>query len=61
MQGERYIPRKACAAKVAKETTVGTLTLKHVEAFENEIKQANIETDLVSPKLLPDYTRKVNG
>ena len=49
------------AARVAKETTVGSLTLKHVEAFENEIEKADIKTDLVSPKLLPDYARKVNG
>ena len=48
------------AAKVAKETTVGKLTLKHVEEFEKEIAAAGIETDAVSPKLLPNYTRKVN-
>lgn len=46
------------AAAKAKDTTVGTLSLKHVEAFEDEIKQAGIETDMVSPKLLPDYRRK---
>ena len=31
------------------------------EIPENEIKNAGIETDIVSPKLLPDYTRKVNA
>jgi len=46
------------AAAKAKETTVGKLTLDHVAKFENEIKAAGIETDAVSPKLLPDYTRK---
>ncbi len=47
------------AAAVSKETTVGELTLSHIERFENEIKAAGIETEKVSPKLLPDYTRKV--
>ena len=44
------------AAKAAKDTTVGKLTLDHVTAFENEIAEAGVETDLVSPKLLPNYT-----
>ncbi len=46
------------AAAKAKETTVGTLTLDHIEKFENEIAAAKIDTDLVSPKLLPDYRNK---
>jgi len=49
------------AAAAAKETTVGELTLKHIDAYEKEIADAGISTDTVSPKLLPDYTRKVNG
>ena len=48
---------KSAAAK-AKEVTVGELTLDHIAAFENEIKEAGIETDNVSPKLLPDYRGK---
>jgi succinate dehydrogenase / fumarate reductase flavoprotein subunit len=47
------------AAAKAKETTVGKLSLAHVASFEAEIKAAGITTDVVSPKLLPDYTRKV--
>ena len=47
------------AAAKAKETTVGKLSLAHVASFEDEIKAAGITTDVVSPKLLPDYTRKV--
>ena len=47
------------AAARAKETVVGKLTLAHVESFEAEIEAAGIVTDTVSPKLLPDYTRKV--
>ena len=49
------------AAKAAKDTVVGTLTLSHVDAFEKEIADLGIKTDAVSPKLLPDYTRKVNA
>ena len=48
------------AAKASKVAKVGTMTLNHVEKFENEIKSAGIDTDKISPKLLPDYTRKVN-
>lgn len=48
------------AAKAAKDTTVGKLTLSHVDAFQKELDDAGIESDCVSPKLLPDYTRKVN-
>ena len=38
--------------------TLKKLTLAHVDAFEKEIAKAGIETETVSPKLLPDYTRK---
>ena len=48
------------AAKAAKQTTPGKLTLDHIAKFEKEIADAGIETDAVSPKLLPDYTRKNN-
>ena len=46
------------AAAKAKETVVGKLSLAHVEAFEKEITDANIVTDVVSPKLLPNYTNQ---
>ena len=48
---------KSAAAK-AKSVTVGKLTLDHIEKFENEIAKAGVETDKVSPKLLPNYTKK---
>lgn len=48
---------KSAAAK-SKEVTVGELTLDHIASFESEIKNAGIETEVVSPKLLPDYRRK---
>ena len=47
------------AARAARETTVGTLTLDHIAKFDKERAEAGIETDMVSPKLLPDYTRRV--
>ncbi|MBQ9783848.1 MAG: FAD-binding protein, partial [Clostridia bacterium] len=46
------------AAKAAKDTTVGKLTLAHIEKFEKEITDAGIETATVSPKLLPNYTNQ---
>ena len=48
---------KSAAAK-AKDVTVGKLTLDHVAAFEAERKAAGIDSDMPSPRLLPDYTRK---
>ena len=44
------------AAATAKDTVVGKLSLAHIAKFEKEIVDANIETELVSPKLLPNYT-----
>ncbi|MBR4893320.1 MAG: FAD-binding protein [Clostridia bacterium] len=46
------------AAQKAKNVNLGKLTLSHIDKFEQEIKDAGIETNDVSPKLLPDYTRK---
>ena len=46
------------AAAKAKDTTVGKLTLSHVEKFEKEIAKAKIKTDVQSPKLLPNYTNQ---
>lgn len=49
------------AAAKAKDVVVGNLTLEHVNKFEQELDAAGIQTDAVSPLLLPDYARKVNG
>lgn len=46
------------AAKKAKETVVGELTLSHVTSFEKERAEAGVTGDEVSPKLLPSYARK---
>ena len=46
------------ASKKAKETTLGKLTLSHIAKFDKEREEAGIQTDAVSPKLLPNYTNK---
>jgi len=47
------------ASAKAKETAVPEgLTLEHVKKFDSELASAGIVTDVVSPKLLPDYARK---
>ena len=48
------------AASAARETHVGALTLGHISRFDAEREAAGVVTDAVSPKLLPDYTRKFN-
>ncbi len=49
------------ASEKAKSVTTGELTLGHIEKFAAECAAAGVGDDTVSPKLLPDYTRKVNG
>ena len=49
------IAGKSAAAR-AKETKTGKLTLAHVEKFEKSLADAGVETDKVSPLLLPSYT-----
>ena len=44
------------AAEYIKSATIGKLSLKHVTAYENELKKAKIKTDRVAPVLLPLYT-----
>lgn len=48
------------AAEQAKKVTVGKLTLDHIAKFDKEREEASVQTDAVSPKLLPDYRRKFN-
>ena len=48
------------AAIKSRNVTVGKLTLSHVAKFAKEMEEAGIHSDIVSPKLLPDYTRKRN-
>ncbi|MBP3692267.1 MAG: FAD-binding protein, partial [Clostridia bacterium] len=49
------------ASATAKKVKVGKLTLDHIAKFDKEREAAGIETDVVSPKLLPDYTGKKTG
>ena len=47
------------AAAKAKETAVPDgLTVEHIKKFDSELASAGIETEVVSPKLLPSYARK---
>jgi succinate dehydrogenase / fumarate reductase flavoprotein subunit len=46
------------AAKKAKEIQSGKLTLQHIKNYHIELKAANINKDIMSPMLLPDYRRK---
>ena len=45
------------AGQRAKEVQLGKLTLSHIEAWENALVEAGVETEIESPLLLPDYTR----
>ncbi len=45
------------AAEKAKSVELGNMTLKHIEDYAEELKNAGIESDGVSPMLLPDYAR----
>lgn len=44
------------AAAKAKNVKGGKLTLRHVEAYAQEMADAGIVSDKVSPLLLPTYT-----
>lgn len=48
------------ASEKAKEVTVGQLTLNHLNTFAQEKQAASIDSDVVSPLLLPNYTRQMN-
>jgi succinate dehydrogenase/fumarate reductase flavoprotein subunit len=50
------------AAKYAKEVKRGSPTLEHVRRWQEELQKAGLaEQRPVSPRLLPDYSRHVNG
>jgi aspartate oxidase len=46
------------AAERAKEVELGELTWSHVGAWEQQLVEAGLETDVVAPLILPDYTGK---
>jgi succinate dehydrogenase/fumarate reductase flavoprotein subunit len=43
-------------AEYVQTARLGTLTLDHVNRHEQELKDAGIETDQISPVILPSYT-----
>jgi succinate dehydrogenase / fumarate reductase flavoprotein subunit len=46
--------------KIYKDIEVKELTLDHVKAFDKELKDAGIDSNVLSPKLLPNYTKQPN-
>ncbi len=44
------------ASQYIKSMKFGSLTLQHITDYENQLKQAKIKTDLITPVLLPSYT-----
>ena len=48
------------AGNKSKEVSVGKLTLSHVDSYVKELKDAKIENEVLSPKLLPNYTKQQN-
>ena len=45
------------AAQRCKTVNIGSLSLDHVDRYEKELKEAGIDSDIVSPMLLPAYAR----
>jgi succinate dehydrogenase/fumarate reductase flavoprotein subunit len=50
------IAGKNAAIYAREKAKDGKLSLEHVNTYSKELKKAGIETDRVSPMLLPDYT-----
>ncbi len=50
----------AAAARAKEIDQVGTLNLDHIAAFEKELDDAGIETNVLSPKLFPNYRQARN-
>ncbi|PIZ20269.1 MAG: succinate dehydrogenase/fumarate reductase flavoprotein subunit [Deltaproteobacteria bacterium CG_4_10_14_0_8_um_filter_43_12] len=50
------IAGKSAADYAKSRSDMGILTLDHVRAYHKGLEEADIETDRVSPMLLPDYT-----
>ena len=46
------------SAKAKTVSAAGKLNVDHVKAFAEEMKKAGVKSEIVSPKLLPDYARK---
>ena len=46
-------------AGLVSEVELGKLTLAHVDEWNKQLEEAGVENPILSPILLPDYTRKV--
>ena len=44
------------AVEYSRSAKLGTLSLEHIQNYENELKKAKIKTDRIAPILLPSYT-----
>ena len=44
------------AVEYVKKAKLGTLSLQHVQSYEDELKKSHIKTELITPVLLPSYT-----
>ena len=47
------------ASQKAKRVKTGIPNLDHIKDFAKARSEVGIDNEIVSPKLLPDYTRKV--
>ena len=45
------------AAVWTKKVNLGKLSLRHVQRYQEQLREAGIDMDCISPQLLPDYTR----
>jgi len=48
------------AAELSKNITIGEATLRHIDNYSKCLKDAELETGMFSPLLLPNYVRDVN-
>ena len=46
-------------AGLVSEAELGKLTLAHADEWNKQLEEVGIENPILSPILLPDYTRKV--
>jgi succinate dehydrogenase / fumarate reductase flavoprotein subunit len=46
------------AARHAKETTLGQLTLAHTDRYRQMLQEAGVETERTAPMILPEYRGK---
>lgn len=46
------------AANFARESSIGTLTLAHLEEYERMLRDTGVDGDRVAPRILPDYRGK---